>query len=37
MIPFEERIEVVRRIKYVDVTVLQHDMGILKACKERGL
>ena len=33
-IPFEERIEIVRSIRYVDAAVPQYDMDKLKACKE---
>ena len=36
MIPFEDRIEIVRSIKYVDAAVPQYDMDKLKACKELG-
>lgn len=36
MIPFEDRIEIVRSIKYVDAAVPQYDMNKLKACKELG-
>lgn len=32
MIPFEDRIEIVRSIKYVDAAVPQYDMNKLKAC-----
>ena len=35
-IPFEERIEIVRGIKYVDVAVPQYDMNKLEACKKFG-
>lgn len=34
MIPFEERIEIVRSCKYVDVAVPQYDMDKLAACKK---
>ena len=34
MIPFEERIEIVRSIKYVDAAVPQYDMDKLTACKK---
>lgn len=36
MIPFEERIEIVRSIKYVDAAIPQYDMDKLKACKKLG-
>lgn len=36
MIPFEDRIEIVRNIKYVDAAVPQYDMDKVKACKELG-
>lgn len=36
MIPFEDRIEIVRSIKYVDAAVPQHDMDKLCACKKLG-
>ena len=36
MIPFEERIEIVRSIKYVDAAVPQYDMDKLTACKKLG-
>lgn len=36
LIPFEDRIEIVRSIKYVDAAVPQYDMNKLKACKELG-
>lgn len=36
MIPFEDRIEIVRSIKYVDAAVPQYDMNKLKACKKLG-
>ena len=36
MIPFDERIEIVRSCKYVDAAVPQYDMDKLKACKEIG-
>ena len=36
MIPFEDRIEIVRSIKYVDAAVPQYDMDKLMACKKLG-
>lgn len=36
MIPFEDRIEIVRSCRYVDAAVPQYDMHKLKACKELG-
>lgn len=36
MIPFEDRIEIVRSIKYVDAAVPQYDMDKLTACKKFG-
>ena len=36
MIPFEDRIESVRSIKYVDAAVPQYDMDKLAACKKLG-
>lgn len=36
MIPFDDRIEIVRSIKYVDAAVPQYDMDKLKACKKLG-
>lgn len=36
MIPFEDRIEIVRSIKFVDATVPQYDMDKLAACKKLG-
>lgn len=36
IIPFEDRIEIVRSIKYVDVAVPQYDMDKLEACKKMG-
>ena len=35
-IPFEDRIEIVRSIKYVDAAVPQYDMDKLAACKKLG-
>ena len=35
-IPFEDRIEIVRSIKYVDAVVPQYDMDKLTACKKLG-
>ena len=35
-IPFEDRIEIVRSIKYVDAAVPQYDMNKLEACKKLG-
>ena len=35
-IPFEERIEIVRSIKYVDAAVPQYNMDKLSACKKLG-
>ena len=34
MIPFEDRIEIVRSCKYVDAAVPQYDMDKLKVCRE---
>lgn len=34
VIPFEERIEIVRSIKYVDAAVPQYDMNKLEMCKK---
>jgi len=34
MIPFEERIEIVRSIKYVDLAIPQYDMDKVKMCKK---
>ncbi len=34
MIPFEDRIEIVRSCKYVDAAVPQYDMDKLKACRK---
>lgn len=36
MIPFEDRIEIVRSIKYVDAAIPQYDMDKLTACKKIG-
>lgn len=36
IIPFEDRIEIIRSIKYVDAAVPQYDMDKLKACKKLG-
>lgn len=36
MIPFEDRIEIVRSIKYVDAAVPQYDMDKLTMCKKLG-
>lgn len=36
MIPFEDRIEIVRACRYVDAAVPQYDMDKLKACKKLG-
>ncbi len=36
MIPFEDRIEIVRSVKYVDAAVPQYDMDKLAACKKLG-
>ena len=36
MIPFEDRIEIVRSIKYVDAVVPQYDMDKLNMCKKIG-
>jgi len=36
MIPFEDRLEIVRSIKYVDAAVPQYDMDKLSACKKLG-
>lgn len=36
VIPFEERIEIVRACRYVDVAVPQYDMDKLKMCKKLG-
>ena len=36
MIPFEDRIEIVRCCRYVDAAVPQYDMDKLAACKKLG-
>lgn len=36
MIPFEDRIEIVRSCKYVDAAVPQYDMDKLATCKKLG-
>ena len=36
LIPFEDRIELVRSCKYVDVAVPQYDMNKLNACRTLG-
>ena len=36
MIPFEDRIEIVRSVKYVDAAIPQYDMDKLAACKKLG-
>ena len=36
MIPFEDRIEIIRSIKYVNAVVPQYDMDKLAACKKLG-
>ncbi len=36
MIPFEDRIEIVRSVKFVDAAVPQYDMDKLSACKKLG-
>ncbi len=35
MIPFEDRIEIVRNIKYVDAAIPQYNMDKLTICKKR--
>ena len=37
MIPFEDRIELVRSCKYVDAAIPQYDMDKLSACKKLGV
>ena len=37
MIPFEDRIELVRSCRYVDAAVPQYDMNKLAACKKLGV
>lgn len=36
MIPFDDRIEIVRSCKYVDAAIPQYDMDKLSACKKLG-
>ena len=36
IIPFEDRIEIIRSCRYVDAAVPQYDMDKLKACKKLG-
>ena len=36
VIPFEERIEIIRSIKYVDAAIPQYDMDKLMVCKKIG-
>lgn len=36
MIPFEDRLEIVRSIKYVDAAIPQYDMDKLATCKKLG-
>ena len=36
MIPFEDRIELVRSCRYVDAAIPQYDMDKLQACKKLG-
>lgn len=35
-IPFEERIEIIRSLKFVDAAIPQYDMNKLTACKKLG-
>ena len=36
MIPFEDRIEIIRSVKYVDAAVPQYDMDKLQMCRKLG-
>ncbi len=36
LIPFEERIEIVRSCRYVDAAIPQYDMNKIEACKKLG-
>ena len=36
LIPFEDRIEIIRSIKYVDAAIPQYDMDKLNVCKKIG-
>ena len=36
LIPFEDRLEIVRSIRYVDAVVPQYDMNKLSMCKKLG-
>lgn len=36
MIPYEDRLEIVRSIKYVDAAIPQNDMDKITACKKLG-
>lgn len=36
MIPFEDRIEIVRSCKYVDAAIPQYDMDKIETCKKIG-